>query len=196
MEARVAINCPWCEGEVYLSREEEKVACVRCGREVDGHAQLCYLRAMDAAATDAAPTGGKKRRWRELAGEELASSLRAYSGLQEALQGSLSTEQRRRAVETMAGLSHAFAGQLMVSPLEAGFWQKLAVEQNLRRQLAELNRSLAQGEESGVAGTVRRWGRLARRRQLKTSLARLDGQLRSLESQIAFEYAPRRPAAE
>ena len=188
---KVTIGCPWCEEDVEIIDQAAQQRCPYCGKQVDTPAILCYLRAQDAFAdgVEAAPAGRKKQRLHVLPAEQSECYMQAYTAMQEALQGQLSTRQRQTAIEMMADLSRIFADRLMTSPLEADYWAKLATQQNTQREYQVLQDKLAARAQPGIGDAVRRWRWRVRCRQLAANLARLDLQVQRMEQSIAFVYA-------
>ena len=188
---KVTIDCPWCQEQLEIVDQTSQQKCLHCGEQVDTPAVLCYLRGRDAFAdgVEAAPGGRKKRGAHSLTPEQIECYMQAYTAMQEALQGQLSTLQRQTAIEMMADLSQIFADRLMTSPLEADYWAKLATQQNTQREYRAVQGKLAAPVRPGIRDAVRRWRWQVRHRQLAAALARLDLQVQRMEQSIGFAYA-------
>ena len=68
--------------------------------------------------------------------------MQAYSSLQVAFKGDLEENQRMLAVEMMTSMTQEFLKRLMVSHLEAQYWNTLMVEQTARVEYDGLKKNL------------------------------------------------------
>ena len=115
--------------------------------------------------------------------------MQAYSSLQVAFKAELEENQRLLAIEMMCSMTQEFIRHLMVSQLEAQYWNTLMVEQTAQNEYDRLKKKL--GEElSGIAGMIKRWRWNSRAKKLLKYFTQLDDKLKSLEKQIDFVDVP------
>ena len=109
--------------------------------------------------------------------------MQAYSSLQVAFKAELEENQRILAVEMMSSMTQEFIKRLMVSPLEAQYWNTLMVEQTAQNEYDRLKKKL--GEElSGFFGMVKRWRWNSRIKTLLKSFSQLDAKLKTLKNKL------------
>ncbi|HEY9077130.1 MAG TPA: hypothetical protein VIO61_11405 [Anaerolineaceae bacterium] len=114
----------------------------------------------------------------------------AFSSLQVAFSAELAPAQKILGVEMMCSMTQEFQKRLMVSPLEAQYWNTLMVEHTAQREYDHLTEKLA-GPRSGLFSFFLRMRWILRQRQLTKSLDKLDKKIRSLEASMEIIDIPR-----
>jgi hypothetical protein len=192
------VGCPHC-GESFAPPDDGPwQRCPRCGRDISADAQQAFQRASQlvSSALEATQMVGRVRlKGRAQREPHERSALfayqRAHSALETAFQHELPEDLRVEGIALMVEITRYFGTQGMISPVEAGYWTKVLVEQNALTESADLDRRI---QESGSGGTLASLARLrwrSRKRQLTRALASLDQQIRELEQIIAFVNPPR-----
>lgn len=159
--------------------------------ELNVQSQLAYLRglsAFDEGQKVMEKVSPRRRRYFNQPDDVAAINLfkEAYTALQLAFEADLPEEQRQLGIEMMASMSQEFSVRLMVSGLEASYWNTLMVELNSQNEYDEIRERL----QSPVFILAQlRWK--IRQYQLRQALARVGRKLAALERQIAFVDFPR-----
>ena len=142
METLLEITCPYCDTEILISSDGWKHICSQCGTRLDVNSQFAYLRGLDAFQEGQEifqKINPKKRRQFNAAEREaLVIFMQAYSSLQVAFKGELEENQRMLAIEMMCSMTQEFNRRLMVSQLEAQYWNTLMVEQTAQNEYDRL----------------------------------------------------------
>jgi hypothetical protein len=193
MDALLSLTCPYCDNETYVPSDLWKHACSHCGKKLDVNSQFAYLRGLDAfkeAQDIFQKINPKKRRQFHAAEREaLDIFMQAYSSLEVAFKGDLEENQRMLAVEMMTSMNQEFLKRMMVSPLEAQYWNTIMVEQTARNEYDNLKQKL-QKSNTGITGFIRRWRWNGRRKKLFQALIQMEDKLKSLEQRIDFIDIP------
>ncbi len=201
----MALPCPYCDTAVPLPDTGDQVLCPSCGRRFDIAIQQAYARGEDAflSAADlvlrAAYRGDGRSVFRAkalpdslpLPPDVIHAYQRAYSALRVALRGTLSDEQYLSANRMLAEITRLFAPRSIVSPLEAEYWARRAVEAIVQQELDRIRERLAVPPASPVFGHLQRLHLRLRGRRLSQTLAKLTRQLQELEDAIGFLDPPR-----
>ncbi len=194
MDESLALTCPYCDTELLVPGDLWKYTCRQCGKTLNLDSQLAYLRGLDAfqEAQDLFQKLNPKKRMQYKAEERevLDIFMQAYSSLQVAFKSELEENQRMLAVEMMTSMTQEFIKRLMVSPLEAQYWNTIMIEQTARNEYDSLKIKLNQST-SGIVGVFRRWRWNERKKQLIQALFRMEDKLKALEQQIDFIDIPR-----
>ena len=154
MDALLEITCPYCDTEILISGDGWKHACSECGTRLDVNSQLAYLRGLDAFQEGQEIfqkiNPKKRRQFKAAEREALEIFMQAYSSLQVAFRAELEENQRMLAIEMMCSMTQEFIKRLMVSQLEAQYWNTLMVERTAQNEYDRLKKKL--GEElTGIA---------------------------------------------
>ena len=195
METTSAFTCPYCETEFQLPEDALYYTCPHCGHRLNISSQLAYLRGLDAFSEGQEILDQISPRKRRLldspkVNQSMELFMEAYSSLQLALQSELAEAQRSLGVEMMASMAQEFAKLEKVSPLESNYWVSLMVELTAQKEYDQLKEKLTQ-KRSGPWGFLVRLRWLARKRQLRNALVKVDQKIRAIEQQIAFVERPR-----
>ena len=194
MDSQLSITCPYCDNETLVPSDLWKHSCRHCGKKLDVSSQLAYLRGLDAfieAQGIFQKINPKKRRQFHAAEREaLDIFMQAYSSFEVAFKGDLEENQRMLAVEMMTSMNHEFLKRMMVSPLEAQYWNTIMVEQTARNEYDNLKQKL-QRPITGTFGFIRRWRWNRRKKKLIQALTQMEAKLKALEQRIEFIDIPR-----
>ena len=187
MDSLLEITCPHCDTEILVPFDGWKHACSHCGKRLDVNSLLAYLRGLDAfqEGQEIFQNIAPKKRKQFLAAEREALEIfmQAYSSLQVAFKAELEENQRMLAVEMMSSMTQEFIKRLMVSPLEAQYWNTLMVEQTAQSEYDRLKKNL-EDELSGFFGLVKRWRWNSRIKTLLKSFSKLDAKLRLSKNKL------------
>jgi hypothetical protein len=189
--------CLICNEEFELAEGLLEHTCEHCGNPIGNmQAQFTYSRGYDAffagqrVYMEIPPKRRSAMAYAAQAQETTQLYSEAYTALQEAFQSNLADSQRYKAIEMMASISSLFMQTGLVSPLEAGYWTSLMVEQVNRKEYEELVQKLSQPKPGFLASLVRlNWHR--RKRILAKALARQERRIQLIEQNIAFVTPPR-----
>jgi hypothetical protein len=197
MDAAIDLVCPYCETELSIPDNLWYYSCTHCGQRLDLKSQFAFLRGLDAftEGQELFQKVNPKRRLRRqffLTTDRDALDLfrQAYSSLQVAFLAELEPNQRLLGVEMMTSMTQEFQIRLMISPLEAQYWNTLMVEHTAQIEYDRLTKKLSQ-PTSGFFGSFKRWRWIARQKQLIQSLGKMDSKLNSLEKEIEFTEIPK-----
>ncbi len=189
----LALTCPYCDTELLVPIDLWKYTCRQCGKALILDSQLAYLRGLDSfqeAQELLQKINPKKRQQYKVEEREaLDIFMQAYSSLQVAFKSELEENQRMLAVEMMTSMTQEFIKRLMVSPLEAQYWNTIMIEQTARNEYDNLKIKLKE-TTSGIVGFFRRRRWNGRQKKLAQALSRMEDKLKSLEQQIDFIDIP------
>ena len=175
------------------------VLCASCGHRLNVSAQRAFARAetvflsvQEDAAQAVLRRTGRRNSFRTkalpdslpLPMEIVRAYQQVYGGLSIALRQELPDSQRLAGYKMMVEITRQFAPRAMVSPIEAEYWVKLAVELTARGELDEIGATPA--ESTGVAGGLVRLRQRLRRRKLTMALTKLTVQIQELQWAIGF----------
>ena len=197
MDATFDLTCPFCDTQLSIQDNFWYTSCSQCGQRLDLKSQFAFLRGLDAfkEGQDLFQKVNPKKRMRRqffLSADREALDLfrQAYSSLQVAFIAELEPNQRFLGVEMMTSMVQEFQKRMMVSPLEAKYWNTLMVEYTAQNEYDRLTKVLRE-PASGPFGSIKRWRWAARQKQLLQSLAKLDIKLKSVEKEIEFTEIPK-----
>ena len=189
----LTLTCPYCDMEIMVADDVWKHSCSHCGKILDVRSQLAYLRGLDAFKDGQEifqKINPKKRRQFLAADREaLDIFMQAYSSLQVAFKAELENNQRMLAVEMMCSMTQEFIRRLMVSALEAQYWNTIMVEQTAQGEYDTLKKKLTE-QSSGLWSFIKRWRWNARKNRLLQAFSEMDVKLKTLEQQIDFIDIP------
>ena len=188
--------CPHCQGEIegLLDREEAQMACPHCGASINLAAQQAVSRAYDnylyARELTTQELVGSTRHARRLnqlsprAKDALRLYQRAYTGIQQAMQGRMPEAQRVLAIEMMAEINRILQRYHMVNGLEAQYWTELMVWRTAREEYEDLSERL-DASDPGLLTRIFRYPHWRLRRfQLKRALVSRKERLRVLAQEL------------
>jgi len=197
MDAITTFTCPYCETELSIPDSLWYTTCDQCRHHLDLKSQFAFLRGLDAFSEGQnlfQKVNPKKRMRRQffLTTDRDALDLfrQAYSSLQVAFLSELEPNQRLLGVEMMTSMTQEFQLRLMVSPVEAQYWNTLMIEHTAQVEYDRLSQKLSQ-PASGLLEQIKYWRWTGRQKTLLQSLKKLDAKLESLEKAIEFTDPPK-----
>lgn len=197
MDATTSFICPYCETELSVPDNLWYITCNQCRHHLDLKSQFAFLRGLDAfsAGQELFQKVNPKKRMRRqfyLTTDRDALDLfrQAYSSLQVAFLAELEPNQRLLGVEMMTSMTQEFQTRLMVSPVEAQYWNSLMIEHTAQVEYDRLSLKLRQ-PTAGFFSQIKRWRWIGRQKTLLQSLKKLESKLESLEKEIEFTDPPK-----
>lgn len=190
------IDCPYCQAELVTSETCERYICDHCRRDLNVPAQLLFARGRDLLVQAQELSGAMPPRRQKAAKAAQEQQMlpylqRAYSALQEAFVRDLSHDQCEEGIQMMADLGRTLNSLGKIPTLEARYWATLMVELSARRELQQVQNKITSPTHRGVLGWPWRWRWRSRRGQLHQAMARLDQEIRRIETEGRFVDPPR-----